>query len=316
VIISVDYLYWLAGALLVSTALLILRDKAHPRRFFSAVFWADLGILFVIGDKMPPAAVGVQILGLSAIAASGGLRKSLPKRLPASVREADSRRLNWKLLIPVLAIPFCTLGGTLLLEKAKVGGAYLLDPTNTNSVSFGVGCIVALALVSLITRDGVVQAVRQSREMTDVIAWTLIMPQMLAMLGGMFQHAGVGEAGAYLATHYVATDVRWIAVAVYCLGMFLLSMILGGAAGAVPVMIGAMGVPILVHSFHGNPAVVATLGHYAGFAGVLMTPMAAHFNLIPAAVLEIPDRYSVIKAQAPTAICIFLACVVYLYVAM
>mgnify|MGYP001049294473 CR=1 FL=1 len=315
-ILSVDYLYWLAGILLVSTALIILRDKAHPRRFMSATFWADLGILFIVGDKIPPAAVGIQILALSAIAAGGGLRRSVRRRLSASVREANSRRLNWKLLIPVLAIPFCTLVGTLLLKKVKVGSTYLIDPSNTNSVSFGVGCVVALALVSLITRDGMVQAVRQSREMTDVIAWTLIMPQMLAMLGGMFQHTGVGEAGAYLATHYVATDVKWIAVVVYCLGMFLLSMILGGAAGAIPVMFGAMGVPVLISSFHGTPAVVATLGHYAGFAGVLMTPMAAHFNLIPAAVLEIPDRYAVIKAQAPTAICIFLACVVYLYILM
>ena len=38
-----------------------------------------------------------------------------------------------------------------------------------------------------------------------------------------------------------------------------------------------------------------------------MTPMAANFNLVPAALLELPDRYSVIKVQAPTALILLVA---------
>jgi uncharacterized membrane protein len=38
-----------------------------------------------------------------------------------------------------------------------------------------------------------------------------------------------------------------------------------------------------------------------------MTPMAANFNLVPAALLELPDRDAVIKAQIPTAIPLLLA---------
>jgi uncharacterized membrane protein len=41
--------------------------------------------------------------------------------------------------------------------------------------------------------------------------------------------------------------------------------------------------------------------------------MAAHFNLIPAALLELPDRYGVIRAQAPTAICILAVNAVLFY---
>lgn len=40
----------------------------------------------------------------------------------------------------------------------------------------------------------------------------------------------------------------------------------------------------------------------AGFCGTLMTPMAANFNLVPAALLELRDRHAVIKAQIPTAL--------------
>jgi uncharacterized membrane protein len=47
---------------------------------------------------------------------------------------------------------------------------------------------------------------------------------------------------------------------------------------------------------------VAAIGMLAGFSGTLLTPMAANFNLVPAALLDLPDRYAVIRAQAPTAL--------------
>ena len=33
-----------------------------------------------------------------------------------------------------------------------------------------------------------------------------------------------------------------------------------------------------------------------------MTPMAANFNIVPAALLELDDEYAVIKAQIPTGV--------------
>ena len=68
-----------------------------------------------------------------------------------------------------------------------------------------------------------------------------------------------------------------------------------------PVMIAAIGIPLLIHQHHGNPAIVAAVGMLSGFCGTLLTPMAANFNLVPAALLELRDRYAVIRAQAPTA---------------
>ncbi len=54
--------------------------------------------------------------------------------------------------------------------------------------------------------------------------------------------------------------------------------------------------------FGGNPAAVAAIGMLAGFCGTLMTPMAANFNIVPAALLELKDQHGVIKAQIPTAL--------------
>ncbi len=45
----------------------------------------------------------------------------------------------------------------------------------------------------------------------------------------------------------------------------------------------------------------------SGFCGTLLTPMAANFNIVPAAVLELRDRNAVIKVQAPTAFLLLAA---------
>ena len=48
------------------------------------------------------------------------------------------------------------------------------------------------------------------------------------------------------------------------------------------------------------PAVLALALTLA--CSALLTPLAANFNLVPAALLQLKDRYGVIRAQAPTAL--------------
>jgi uncharacterized membrane protein len=45
---------------------------------------------------------------------------------------------------------------------------------------------------------------------------------------------------------------------------------------------------------------------FSGYCGTLLTPMAANYNIVPAALLELPDRYGVIRAQIPTALMLLL----------
>lgn len=315
-IISTVYLYWLAGALLLFTALLVASDKDHPRRGWSALFWADLGLLFMVGDKMPAAVVGYQVLGLTAIATLGGLKKGPTRRLDAAVRMASALRLRAKLLLPLLTIPVLTMVGSVVFKNTRIGSLYLLDPKSQTVAALGVACVLALLYACWLTCDTPVQAMRQSRELTDAIGWTLVLPQMLGMLGTIFVHAGVGDSVAYLAKTYLTIELRWVVVAVYCAGMMLFAMITGGGGASFPLMASGIGVPILIGVFHGNPAVIAALGMFAAYCGTLVTPMAAHFNLIPAALLELPDKYAVIRAQAPTALAILVVNAVLLYCLM
>ncbi len=89
--------------------------------------------------------------------------------------------------------------------------------------------------------------------------------------------------------------------------MALFTIIMGNAFAAFPVMTAGIGLPLIVGKFGGDPVIMSALGMLSGFCGTLLTPMAANFNIVPAAVLELQDRNAVIKVQAPTAFLLLLA---------
>jgi uncharacterized membrane protein len=136
------------------------------------------------------------------------------------------------------------------------------------------------------------------------------------MLGLVFSDAGVGKAVAYITTSYINMDIRFVAVAVYVLGMALFTIIMGNGFAAFPVMTGGVGVPVLVGVYHGDPAVMAAIGMFSGYCGTLMTPMAANFNIVPAALLELPDKNAVIKVQIPTAAALLVVNIFLMYFLM
>jgi uncharacterized membrane protein len=147
----------------------------------------------------------------------------------------------------------------------------------------------------------------------DTIGWAVLLPQMLAALGVVFEHAGVGKAVGQVVTTYLPMDTSAAAVAVYCVGMAMFTAVMGNAFAAFPVMTAAIGLPLIVHKFGGDPAVMGAIGMLSGFCGTLMTPMAANFNIVPAALLELRDRNGVIKVQAPTALWLLAANTVLMY---
>jgi uncharacterized membrane protein len=315
-IISIQYLYWLAGVILAITSFMTLTDRSNPKRWSTGLFWGLFAIAFLIGERIPPAAVGVGVLVMALIAGFGGVGFGKHEEMPDKARRASAGRLGNKLFIPALAIPLVTVFGAMFLKDIRFGGVALLDPANTTFVSLGLGCLMALGLACWLTRDTPVQAMRESRRLTEALGWALVLPQMLAMLGLMFNDAGVGKAVAHLATSYINMDFRLVAVMVYVLGMAMFTIIMGNGFAAFPVMTGGIGVPVLVGVYGANPAVMAAIGMFSGYCGTLMTPMAANYNIVPAALLELPDKYAVIKAQIPTALALLVVNILLLYVLM
>ena len=305
-IISIQYLYYLVGIILAITAVMTLRDASNPRRYSAGIFWALYTVVFLIGDMLPPVWMGVIAVLMALIAGFGGVLggKHAPR---TDAQYMDSaKRLGNKLFIPALAIPLITMVGTLSAKYLVVGDVALIDPKNSTLVSLGIGCVIALGLACTLTRETPMQGLRESHRLIDALGWALVLPQMLGMLGLVFSDAGVGKAVAYISTTYINMDVRFVAVAVYVIGMALFTIIMGNGFAAFPVMTGGVGVPVLIGVYHGDPAVMAAVGMLSGYCGTLLTPMAANFNLVPAALLEI-DKNAVIRAQVPTAIALLIA---------
>ena len=305
-ILSIQHLYYLIGAILVITAGMTLTDSSHPKRYSSALFWALYASVFLIGERLPPVWVGIGVVIIALIAGFGGVGAGLHRERTAEQYLASAKRLGNQLFVPALAIPLVTVIGTLSAKYLSVGGLPLIDPKNTTLVSLGIGCVVSFGLACWLTKESPVQGIRESRRLTDALGWALVLPQMLGMLGLVFSDAGVGKAVAFITTSYINMDIRFVAVAVYVIGMALFTVVMGNGFAAFPVMTGGVGVPILLGVYHGNPAVMAAIGMMSGYCGTLLTPMAANFNIVPAALLELPDKNAVIRAQVPTALTLLL----------
>ena len=301
-ILPLNYFYVLLGLTLAVISIMSFRDQGNPRRIATGSFWALYATVFLIGDFLPPMFVGIVVVAMALIAGLGGVALGKYDQFTQEERRASARSLGNRLLYPALIIPFTTMIGSVFFQKTKIGDMFLLDQKNFTLVSLGIGCILALAVACRTTRSTPVQAMREARRLIDSMGWAVVLPHMLAVLGLLFMDAGVGKAVAKITTTYISMDFKFVAVTVYCLGMALFTMIMGNAFAAFPVMAGGVGIPILIGVFQGNPAIIAAIGMFSGYCGTLMTPMAANFNIVPAALLELPDKNGVIKVQIMTAL--------------
>ena len=315
-ILRLEYFYDVLGVMLLVIALMALRDQHNPRRYSSALFWALYAVVYLAGDYLPPLAAGVLMVVMGLIAGFGGVALGRYGDRTQQERKSSAQRLGHRLLIPALIIPVTTVIGSTLLKDVHLGDLSLLDPKNATLVSLGCGSLFAVATACWLTRASPLQAMRESRRLVDHLGWAVVLPHMLAVLGLLFTEAGMGKAVAHIVTSYINMDVRLVAVAVYCVGMALFTVIMGNGFAAFPVMAGGVGIPVLVGVYHANPAVMAAIGMFSAYCGTLMTPMAANFNIVPAALLELPDKNAVVKIQVPTALPLLLANIALLYFLM
>jgi uncharacterized membrane protein len=311
--ITLEFIYVLMGILTGGVAIVNWRDHSNPRRLNNTLFWGLYAIAFLFGSYLPNLMSGILVLSMVAVASIRGLGQSA--RDTSTPAERETSALRWKnlLFIPALTVPAVTLAGTLFLKGLQVNGVPLVDPKQITQISLGLATLVALTVGIVMLRPPLAAPIREARRLMDSVGWAAVLPQMLAALGALFASAGVGKVIATLAQRYVPLDHAFVAVATYTLGMALFTMIMGNAFAAFPVMTAGIGLPIIVQRFGGNPEIMAAVGMLSGFCGTLMTPMAANFNIVPVALLELPDQNAVIKAQIPTAIPLLIANTVLMY---
>lgn len=305
--ITLTHVYWLLGAYLAALAWRGLRDTGNPRRHTTALFWGLLALLMFTAEHLPHRLVGAIVVLLAVLAGVGGVGRGKYAQSDAQEKEAEVRRLGNRLFWPALLIPAVTLVGVLALKPLAIGGTALLETANITLVSLALACAIALAAACKLTRQTPWSGVEQSRRLVDAIGWAALLPLLLAALGSVFDAAGVGQAVAGVVRAVVPVDQAFAVVAAYAIGMALFAMIMGNAFAAFPVMTSGIALPLLVQHHGAEPASLAAIGMLSGYCGSLLTPMAANFNLVPAALLELKDPYGVIRAQWPTGV-LLLAC--------
>ena len=300
--ITLQHLYALAGAMFAAFALLSALDPTNGKRFGNAAFWGLMALSLLAGDRVGDFGNGLLVLGLAAIAGFGLIGRSDPPTTSEAEREGYSARLGNRLFLPALIIPATALIGTLLYTYTPLQGLGWFEAKRETYILLALGVLLALATIFAWLRPPALAPLQEGRRLIDAIGWAAVLPQMLAALGVLFAAAGVGTVIGEMTRAVIPDGSVFLTVMVFALGMALFTMIMGNAFAAFPVMAAAVGVPLLIQGYGGNPAVIGAIGMLAGFCGTLMTPMAANFNIVPAALLELKDRNGVIKAQIGTAL--------------
>ena len=312
--IGVEYVYILVGLVFAAAAVLGARDGANPRRWGNAAFWGLVAVSFLAGGRIGGFANGLIVIALALIAGFGGLGQGRPATTSPEERQANALRLGDRLFLPALIVPAVSVAGSLTLKSLSIAGHPLVAAKDATLVSLAIGAIAAVAVAMPMLRAPPLAPLQEGRKLMDTVGWAALLPQTLAALGAVFAAAGVGQVVGHLIGDVVPLTSPLAAVCAYTLGMAGFTMVMGNAFAAFPVMTAAIGLPLIVRKFGGDPAVMGSIGMLSGFCGTLVTPMAANFNLVPAALLELPDRWAVIKAQAPTAAILLIVNTVLMYV--
>ena len=313
--IDLHWLYVLAGAVFAGFSVGSARDETNPKRWGNAACWLLLAASFWFGDFFGDVGNGLLVLALVAIAGFHLIGRGSKESATPAERQRSSDRYGNRLFLPALLIPFTAFVGTLAFNYTPLKGFNLIDPKAVTLVLLGCGVIIALIVSYLWLRPPPLASLDEGSRLANAIGWAMVLPQMLASLGVIFAAAGLGTTIGAMIGAIIPHGSIFLAVLLFALGMVAFTMIMGNAFAAFPVMAAAIGVPILIHQDGGNPAVIGAVGMLAGFCGTLMTPMAANFNIIPAALLELRNQYGVIKAQVPTAIPLLIANILILYFA-
>lgn len=299
--IVAEIFYCIIGLLFALNGMKALKDRRLKTRIPTAVFWFIVAFTFIAGSYIPKWITGACVVAMACLTASGRVNSSSSEVPTAEETRANADKLGFKVFIPALAL---ALVAVLAATFFKALGA-------NNAI--GISALVALVVALCLFKAKPATALADGTRLLDSVGPTGLLPQVLSALGALFTAAGVGDVIADGVGLMVPVGNRLAAVAVYCVAMALFTMIMGNGFAAFSVITVGIGIPFVIAQ-GADPVVVGTLGLTAGYCGTLMTPMAANFNIMPAALLETSSKYAIIRSQIPVAITMLVIHIVLMYV--
>ena len=287
-----EIIYFIIGLLCIYCGVKNLKDKENPEPVGTFIFWAVLGVVLALGRWLPSLVSGILVVVMCIPAILKKVKKGAVSAATKAETEATYEKIGMKIFVPTLSI------GMLAVICAISGMGIGLSALN----GVALGVLVAIILLMIMNRDNKPSTfLNDSERMLSTVGPLSMLPMLLACRGSVFTAAGVGDVISDLVSHIIPEGNVNAGIVVYAIGMMLFTMIMGNAYAAITVMTVGIGYPfVLAHG--ANPVVIGMLALTCGFCGTLCTPMAANFNTVPVALLDMKKPMGVIKNQVPVAI--------------
>lgn len=294
-----EFFYVLSGILMLFAAFYTIKDSTHTAKVGTSLFWCILAMIFIFGKVMPPALVGSLLLIMGGLTVTKQVKAGAITNPSDEFREKQFKKIGGKIFLPSILLAVSAFA---IAQWTKLGG----------QVAIGLSALIGLIAALWITKSPAKNIALDGDRMLKQVGPASILPQLLAALGALFTAAGVGEVISSGISSIIPKGNILAGVIAYCIGMALFTMIMGNGFAAFAVITAGIGVPF-VFSQGANPAIAASLALTAGFCGTLMTPMAANFNVVPAALLEMKNKNKVITAQVPVAFALLIVHIILMY---
>lgn len=299
--IIAEVFYCIIGAIFAATGYNALTNKDCEKPVTTGIFWFLIAVTFIAGPHIPTWITGL-IVVILALLTGLGLVKPAARHVPTAKETRDNAdKFGYKSFVPPVV----------LAVVAVLVATFLPDLGANNAI--GISAVVALIVCYAIFKTDIATPFKDGVRLNDNVGSTGILPQVLAALGSLFTAAGVGAVIAAGVGALIPEGNHLVAVIFYCVGMALFTMIMGNGFAAFAVITVGIGYPFLIAQ-GANAVVVGALGLTAGYCGTLMTPMAANFNIMPAALLETKNKYKIIISQLPVALIMLVIHIVLMYV--
>lgn len=294
-----EVIFIVIGLITIYTGVKNITDKENPSRLGTGIFWCSLGVVLAFGRWIPGIINGVLIIIMTIPSI---LHKVKIGRQNAPTQEetrAAFDKIGMKIFIPALTIGIFAI---IFAIFTKLGAL----------VGIGVGIIVSIILLTVYSSENKVQVfLKDSERLLSTVGPLSMLPMLLASLGAIFTAAGVGEVIASLVGNIVPQGNVNVGIVVYAIGMMLFTMIMGNAFAAITVMTVGIGAPFVL-AYGANPVLIGMIALTSGYCGTLCTPMAANFNIVPVAMLDMKDRMGVIKNQVVPALILITFQIIYM----
>ena len=299
--IVAEIFYSIIGILFALNGIKALKDSGLKTRVPTAIFWFIVAFTFIAGPYIPKWITGACVVAMACLTASRKVKQSASNVPTAEETRSNADKFGFKVFIPALTL---AVTAVLVATFWKALGA-------NNAI--GVSALIALIVALCLFKAKPATALADGTRLLDNVGPVGLLPQVLSALGALFTAAGVGDVIATGVGMVVPEGNKLAAVAVYCIAMALFTMIMGNGFAAFSVITVGIGIPFVIAQ-GADPVVVGALGLTAGYCGTLMTPMAANFNIMPAALLETKSKYAIIFSQLPVAIVMLAIHIVLMYV--